>query len=145
MIRLATPADLERITHVRTSVLENHLSVEEMSARGITQESVRAEMKSGILAAWVAEANGEVIAFSMANKATARVFALFTLPGYEGRGFGSELLERCEDWLRKNGTRQAGLDTGRNTRALRFYLERGWREDLGASTFEHEVELKKDL
>src|SRR5437773_9771324 len=44
MIRKARPEDLPAITQVRISVTENHLSVEQMAERGITPESVIAEM-----------------------------------------------------------------------------------------------------
>jgi GNAT superfamily N-acetyltransferase len=144
MIRRATPHDLGQITYVRTSVIENHLSVAEMAERGITHDTLTASMNSGALAAWVAEADGKIVAFSMANKMAGRVFALFTLPTHEGKGLGSLLLQRCEDWLRENGVRQAGVDTGRGTRAQQFYIERGWQEDAILSTAD-EIELVKEL
>lgn len=55
MIRRARIEDLPAITQVRTSVRKNHLSVEQMAARGITEATVAAAMVSGELVAWVNE------------------------------------------------------------------------------------------
>ena len=62
MIRVATEADVPAIFEVRTSVRENHLSLEGLAARGITPASV-AEMIRTTMRAWVAEVDGEVVAF----------------------------------------------------------------------------------
>ncbi len=48
MIRTARPDDLPAITQLRTSVTENHLSVEQMAERGITPQSVIAEITAGM-------------------------------------------------------------------------------------------------
>jgi GNAT superfamily N-acetyltransferase len=144
VIRRATPKDLTQITHVRISVQENHLSVGEMAARGITPEMITKAMHSGTLSAWVAEIESRIVAFSMADKASGRVFALFTMPDQEGRGFGSGLLQCCEVWLRDSGVRRAGLDTARNSKAVHFYEKRGWRLDTENSSSE-DVEMIKDL
>ncbi len=128
MIRKERASDVPEITHVRTSVSENHLSVEQMADRGITRDGIIAEMAAGHLGCWVAEDQGRIVAFSMADRRTGNIFALFTLPGFEGRGFGSTLLACCEDDLRTHGFSTAHLDTTPDTAAHRFYLRRGWRE-----------------
>lgn len=115
------------ITHVRISVAENHLSVEQMAERGITPESVLADIASGDLGCWVAEAEGEVVAFAMADRRDASIFALFTLPGKEGRGLGSALLARAEAWLVEMGHNEAWLTTASGSRAAAFYALKGWR------------------
>jgi GNAT superfamily N-acetyltransferase len=127
MIRWARPDDMPAITHVRISVVENHLSVEQMAERGITPESVLADIASGDLGAWVAEAEGEVVAFAMADRRDASIFALFTLPGKEGRGLGSALLAQAETWLAEMGHREAWLTTATGSRAAAFYALKGWR------------------
>jgi GNAT superfamily N-acetyltransferase len=128
MIRHGTITDLPQITQVRTSVRENHLSVEDMTARGITHETIAARMDKGNLGVWVAEIENHIIAFSMADRTDGNIFALFTLPGQEGQGYGNALLAECEAWLKQNGLTKAKLDTGRETTAHRFYLKRGWIE-----------------
>lgn len=127
MIRRARPGDMPAITHIRISVTENHLSVEQMAERGITPESVLADITSGDLGCWVVEVEGEVIAFSMADRRDASIFALFTLPGREGRGLGSALLARAEAWLAEMGHNEAWLTTASGSRAATFYASKGWR------------------
>ncbi|MGH6819856.1 MAG: GNAT family N-acetyltransferase, partial [Methylocella sp.] len=116
----------EDITRVRTSVLENHMSVAQMAVIGITPDRIAAEMQAGDLGCWVAEHDGRVIAFAMADRRDGNIFALFVSPKHERQGFGSALLARCESWLKALGYATAKLNTGRGTRAYDFYLKRGW-------------------
>lgn len=127
MIREGRPEDLGAITHVRTSVVENHLSVEQMAAIGITPEGIIAEMQAGALGCFVAEEAGRIVGFSMADKRDAGLFALFVLPDHEGRGHGKALLAAAEDWLRQRGIAEAWLSTGPETKAFAFYQRHGWR------------------
>src|SRR5207244_221748 len=99
-IRKAMPDDLAAITIVRTAVEENHLSVAQMAERGITRGRIISELNSGTLGGWVAEDNGRIIAFSMAYRDDAQIFALFTLPDFECKGWGSRLLEEALAWLK---------------------------------------------
>lgn len=115
------------ITHVRISVIENHLSVEQMAERGITPESVLADIAAGDLGCWVAEEDGEIVAFAMADRRDASIFALFTLPGKEGQGLGSALLVQAEAWLVEMGHGEAWLTTASGSRAAAFYALKGWR------------------
>ena len=128
MIRQGQIADLPAITRIRTSVTENHLSIEQMAEIGITHDSVAAEMAEGSLACWVALEEGEVVGFSLADRRDGSVFGLFMDAAHEGKGHGSALLAACEAWLRQQGHAKARLTTGRDTRALGFYLRRGWQE-----------------
>ena len=72
-IRIAAPADVPSLFDVRTSVRENHQSVEELARIGVTQETV-ATMLSGEGRGWVAEEHGRIVAFSMADAAQATIF-----------------------------------------------------------------------
>jgi GNAT superfamily N-acetyltransferase len=125
-IRDARFEDLEGITEVRTAVAENHLSIEQMAARGITRERIIHDLTARKLRGWVAEDTGRIVAFSMAYAEDGKVFALFTLPGFEGRGCGSLLLDEALAWLKSLGHERAWLSTGRGTRAQAFYERRGW-------------------
>ncbi len=145
MIRESTPADLPQITDVRTHVIENHMSVEEMAARGITHQSITLDMLSGNLGCWVAEVESRIVAFSMADKRDGNIFALFTLPRYEGRGFGSKLLRNCEVWLKEKGCVEAKLDTDETSKANQFYLKRGWQPSQEANKIPGEIYLRKIL
>ena len=145
MIREGLPADLPAMTAVRTSVRENHMSVEQMRARGITPEKTLADMASGELGCWVAEQHGQIVAFAMADRRGGRLWALFTHLGHEGRGHGTALLDRAENWLRQQSLARAELDTARNSTAHRFYLRRGWREITGKADDPEDVVLEKAL
>ena len=52
--RVAHEEDLPGITHVRTAVVENHLNVEQLAQRGITNESIAASFRANSMG-WVAE------------------------------------------------------------------------------------------
>ncbi|HTN96150.1 MAG TPA: GNAT family N-acetyltransferase [Nordella sp.] len=127
MIRQARADDLPAMTAVRISVTENHMSVEQMAKRGITPEATLAEMAAGDLGAWVAEDKDGIVAFAMADRRDASLFALFTKPGREGRGYGSALLAAAEAWLVEMGHGQAWLTTAADSRAAKFYALKGWR------------------
>jgi GNAT superfamily N-acetyltransferase len=137
--REATAADLPGITRVRTSVRENLLTVEQLRARGITEASVAASFLADSKG-WVAERGGEIIAFAIADRATHSIFALFVLPGWEGQGMGSRLLDLALGWLARNGVRAVRLTTGPDTGAAGFYERRGWvatgREAGGDTRYE---------
>jgi GNAT superfamily N-acetyltransferase len=125
ILREATAADLPGISRVRTSVRENLATVEQLRARGITNESVAASFLEASKG-WVAERDGEIVAFSIADRATRSIFALFVLPEWEGRGLGTRLLDLATGWLAENGATAAWLTTGPGTRAAVFYERRGW-------------------
>jgi GNAT superfamily N-acetyltransferase len=127
MIRPIEAADLAEITRLRTSVKENHLSVEEMADRGITPAGILAELANGDLGGWVELLNGEIVGFSMADRRDGQIFALFTKPGSEGRGTGTRLLDIATRWLAERGLAEAWLWTDANSTAARFYANRGWR------------------
>jgi GNAT superfamily N-acetyltransferase len=141
-LRLAKITDLPEITRIRTSVHENHLSVEQLTARGITENSIAERMTSGELGAWVATINSEIVAFAMADKTTGNLFALFTDPQHEGLGCGSGLLSVCEDWLRSHRLASAHLETAKGSKAEGFYARRGWTVDRSDA---HDVFMAKLL
>jgi GNAT superfamily N-acetyltransferase len=127
MIRPITAHDMAEITRLRTSVKENHLSVEQMAERGITPVGILAELDAGDLGGWLEEENGEILGFSMANRSDGQIFALFTKPGCEGRGVGTRLLDVATQWLAERGHDEAWLSTDVNSIAASFYANRGWR------------------
>ena len=129
MIRPGERGDMAELVALRTSVVENHLSVDEMATRGITPETVLASIEAGERCCFVAEEDGVIAGFSMADRRDGLIFALFTRPGHEGRGHGGRLLDAALDWLKACDHEAAWLHTAPGTRAERFYLSRGWRPD----------------
>jgi GNAT superfamily N-acetyltransferase len=91
----------------------------------------------------VAEEDGGIVAFSMADRRRGEVWALFTLPGHEGRGYGSGLLENAEQWLRKQGFDRIFAETGAATVARGFYARRGWIEIEGPAADAADVRMAK--
>lgn len=90
-VRTAQLSDIDGMFEVRTSVIENHLSREEMRQMGIT-ESVVADMIEKNHCAWVATENDKIIGFTMILPDEGCLFAAFVLPEYEGRGVGRRLV-----------------------------------------------------
>jgi len=124
-IRLATEADVEAVFHIRTSVRENHLSLEEMEAMGITPDAIR-EAIMAEPCAWLAEADGGAVGFAMVNAVEGCVFAAFVLPEREGRGLGRRLMAEAEASLfRQHET--IWLETDGRSRASGFYAHLGWK------------------
>ncbi|MEJ6001397.1 GNAT family N-acetyltransferase [Paucibacter soli] len=119
--RPATRADIPAMSAIRIAVQENRLN---NPARVTTQmyEDYLHKLGRG----WVAELEGEIIAFSYAAAADASIWALFTQPGREGLGAGKQLLRLAADWLFGLGFERVLLGTEANTRADRFYAAQGW-------------------
>lgn len=128
-IRVASSADVPALFDVRTSVRENHMSLEALAGVGITPESVAA-MLEGDARAWVAADGDEIVAFSMAKASEGTVFAMFIRPGFEGRGLGRALLLEAETWLFAQGHEEIWLltDADRRVRANGFYRHLGWND-----------------
>jgi GNAT superfamily N-acetyltransferase len=123
--REATAADMPGIARVHFSVRENILTPEQLRERGITNESVAASFLT-TSKGWVAERDGEIVAFAIADRESRSLFALFVLPEHERQGLGSRLLTTSLDWLRANGATEVWLTTGPDTTAAGFYKRRGW-------------------
>jgi len=87
-------------------------------------------LKAREAGAWCVDVEGDVVGFSLAFRNKRELSALFVLPNYEQRGFGSALLEEAVRWLESNSREPIRLVTDRKTPAYRFYKTRGWI-DLG--------------
>ena len=125
-IRLMTAPDISEIMRIRMSVRENHMGVEEMAAIGITPQSIE-EMIKANPCAFVAQLNGSILGFAIADIVGAELFALFIEPRFEGMGAGSKLLTTAEEYLfsKHNIIR---LTTAAQTRAELFYRHHGYVE-----------------
>lgn len=126
-IREAKLEDIETLFNIRTSVIENHQSREEIAELGITPDSV-AQMLQTNCCAWIAEIDSQPIGFSIANATEKTIVGIFVLPAFEGRGAGRILMQAAEDWFWSQGIEEIWLLTGNNPnlRAYGFYLHLGW-------------------
>lgn len=124
MIRLAGQSDVSALFHVRTSVRENHLSLERLHQMGITEASI-SEMIAASPCTWVATLDNEVVGFSMIDVEEASLFAAFVRPSHEGKGLGKALVLAAEKELFQHHS-EIWLETERDSRAVGFYRHLGW-------------------
>ena len=147
-IRIAQRNDVETLFEIRTSVVENYQSREEIAELGITPESVT-KMLEIDCCAWVAEIDEQSIGFSIANATEKTILGLFVLPSWEGRGVGKALIQTAENWLSSKGIEEIWLLTGNdpNLRAYGFYLHLNWTP-VGVESdgdFKGEIKFTKRL
>jgi GNAT superfamily N-acetyltransferase len=144
----ARPEDIPGMFRVRLAVVENALTEERLRELGITPESFEAELGKRY-EAWVIVEQDEVVGFSVADVTTSSIWALFAMPGHEGRGFGTRLLDRAVECLWSRGATRIWLKTDAQSRAAGFYRRSGWREsatiDNGEITFELEYRIRTDF
>ncbi len=124
-IRVATEADIPAMHQIRLQVRENQLSdssrVQPHHYRPFLNEDGRG---------WVAEREGRIIGFAIADGSNRSVWALFVDPSAEGAGIGRGLHDKMLEWLFATTEDQVHLSTEPGTRAERFYRAAGW-EYLG--------------
>ena len=142
-IRQAQTEDIETMFDIRTSVIENHQSREEIAELGITPETV-AQMLQTDCCAWIAETDDKSIGFSIANATEKTIFGVFVLPSFEGYGAGRALMQKAEDWLFSQDIEEIWLLTGNDPklRAYGFYLHLGWKPAGIVTDGEMEGEMK---
>ncbi|MEM6433315.1 MAG: GNAT family N-acetyltransferase [Cyanobacteria bacterium P01_D01_bin.115] len=127
LIRTAQPNDIETLFDIRTSVIENYQSREEIAALGITPNSIAAMLATNCQA-WLAEIDDRPVGFAIANATAATILGLFVLPGSEGQGAGRALMQAAEAWLWSHHLEEIWLVTGNDPclRAYGFYQHLGW-------------------
>lgn len=141
LIRAATQDDVDTLFTLRTSVVQNHLSVEQMAELGITPK-VLADSIREAPCVWIAEVDGRPVAFSMVDLATGEVFAMFVLPSHENLGLGRRLMEVAEAALFEHHDRLFLITDGRDEiRANGFYQRLGWT--LAAQVEDGDVRYEK--
>lgn len=122
-VRSATVADIAEMHRVRTSVRENRLG-DPAWIQPRDYEAMLTEHGRG----WVAEADGRIAGFAVADRSRMNVWALFVDPDAEGRGVGRRLHEAMMEWFfAAAGAERVWLSTDPGTRAERFYQAAGWR------------------
>ena len=127
--REITAADVPALFYVRPRTRENALTLEELQRLGIDPQSVTESLGQSTTG-WLCEESGRVVAFSMADRATAEFLVIAVLPEYERRGIGGKLMDLAEEWLAALGCKRAWLTTDLDTtlRAYGFYRKRGWTD-----------------
>lgn len=113
---------------VRTSVLENALTIDELTQIGVTPESIARAIGSAPCS-WVAVVDDEVVGFAMVDLDSACLFAAFVLPEHEGQGIGTSLIQACEIALFQLHS-VAWLETDQMSRAAGVYRHLGWGNEV---------------
>src|SRR5690348_7004857 len=111
MVRRGVESDIDAMFDVRASTRENAIPRARLAARGITNESMAADLARETYRMWIAESDGRVVGFSVAEAADGEVQALAVREGYEGRGIGRSLLAAAVDFLRERGVARPFLWT----------------------------------
>ena len=125
-IRRVELSDIPAIFHVRTSVVENFMSEQQLAEIGITRGSISELLAEGSACGWCALVNEKVVGFSLAFRKEREISGLFVLPEYEKNGFGTLLLDEAVVWLTASDEGPIRLATERKTSAHTFYQKRGW-------------------
>ena len=119
IIREATRGDIPGLVEVRGAVKENVLTSHIPPERLVAGLETRGK-------GWVAEHEGRIVGFSMADREESIIWALFLLPEWEGQGLGRRLLDRAVGWLCGEGSGRIWLTTEPGSRAEGFYSHVGW-------------------
>lgn len=141
-IRPATAADVPGLFEVRTSVVENALTLAELAELGITPASI-ADMIAQAACAWVADEDGRIVGFSMVDLDEGALFAAFVLPSHEGRGIGRRLVRPAEAALFQRHP-VAWLETAGMSRAAGFYRHLGWGNERTVGGGDVRLEKRRD-
>jgi ribosomal protein S18 acetylase RimI-like enzyme len=128
-IREMRDADIGRCFEIRAQTRENGVSRAELELAGITERSV-ADKLATTHRGWVCERDGEVVGFSIADRSNGELWVVAVLPGHEGRGVGTALVELAQRWLHDLGWAEVWLWTSAETptRAYKLYRRLGWQD-----------------
>lgn len=136
IIRQAELDDVSSILSIRYQAIENKLT------RTITYDMIYACLKKDCRA-WVAELDGNIVGFSLANKKLKNIWGLFVIPSCQGQGIGRSLLFSAVKWLQNESKtfyllpcRKIWLNTEINGRAESFYQHLGWQKGRQVSATE---------
>jgi GNAT superfamily N-acetyltransferase len=129
-IREIQVADIPALFAVRVVTHENRMTLEELAAVGVTPESVRRRLESSFRG-WLCEVDDRIVGFAMGDGSTGEMEVIAVLPEFIGRGIGSALLRRVEDWLFAQGCAQLWLttDVDPSLKAYGFYRQHGWTDE----------------
>ena len=134
VFRQAVLEDVLQMTRIRLAVTENVLRDSSRVTRQMYEDFLEKDGRG-----WVAQVDGETVAFSYASRLDGSIWALFVAPRFEGLGLGRPLLALATGWLFSLGFTRVTLSTGIGTRAEKFYARLGWRRDMTRSDEAHFV------
>jgi len=139
LFREAISDDIPQMQTVRNSVKENMLSDPALVPDKDYDEYMNVRGNG-----WVCEISGKVVGFAIVDLKENNVWALFVLPGYEGRGIGKQLHDMMLDWYFEETKKTIWLGTAFYTRAEKFYRMQGWKEAGTHGSKEIKFEMSVD-
>ncbi len=122
IFREATLADIPQLQHIRVSVKENVLYDPSVVPVSDVTHFLAVRGKG-----WLCATDDVVAGFAIANLQGNNIWALFVMPGYEGKGIGRGLQKIMLDWYFGQTDKTVWLGTAPRTRAEEFYLRSGWK------------------
>lgn len=122
LIREAQLADIPAYMEVRFAVTENVLN---NRALVTYEDNVDYLTRRG--KGWVAEENGRIAGFAIADLQGHSIWALFVHPDDERKGIGHALHTIMLNWYFSQTSENVWLSTAPGTRAEGFYRKAGWQ------------------
>jgi GNAT superfamily N-acetyltransferase len=124
VFREATTTDIPQIQFVRNAVKENILSNPALVSDADVENYITKRGRG-----WVCEIDNRITGFAIADLQDNNIWALFIHPDFEGRGIGKKLHDEMLDWYFAQNKNELWLSTSPGTRAEKFYLKAGWKEN----------------
>src|SRR5688500_16080133 len=115
-IREAQLADIDTLAEVRYAVTENVLSNRALVTYDDYVEYLTRRGKG-----WVAEIEGRVVGFAIADLQNHNIWALFVHPDFDHQGVGRALHDTMLNWYFSQTKEPVWLGTAPGTRAEAFY------------------------
>ncbi|HVT84270.1 MAG TPA: GNAT family N-acetyltransferase [Chitinophagaceae bacterium] len=139
IFREALIADIPAMHNVRISVKENPLPDPGLITYGDYKEFIIIRGKG-----WVCESNNKITGFAIIDLKEKNVWALFVMPGFEGKGIGKQLHNTMLNWYFSKTSETIWLGTAPGTRAAVFYRKAGWSQTGIRPNGEIRFEMKKN-
>ena len=122
-LREAELADILRLAEIRLAVRENPLNTPSLVTEADYVDYLTRRGKG-----WVAEREGRIVGFGIADLLGHSIWALFVHPEYDRQGIGRALHDAMLRWYFGHTREPLWLSTAPGTRAEGFYRRAGWRE-----------------
>lgn len=123
IFRQAATSDIHSMQNIRLAVKENVLSNPALVTDADVEKYINKRGRG-----WVCMEGRNMVGFCIADLADDNVWALFVLPGMEGKGIGSRLQQLMLDWYFSQNKTLVWLSTQQASRAERFYRKSGWKD-----------------
>lgn len=94
---------------------------------------------------WVCRIDGVVCGFSLADKGTRRLAALFVDPDFKRCGIGRQLHNSAVNWLFANGPQPIWTTVAPYTKCYKFLRAAGWKLSDQEPNGDYRMELEADI